>query len=80
MTRMLVPGAAMAAFRYALASLVAAACLPRLALAAWRAQQREPGLATAEIQHAVQRSKTVIAELEVPGSGQKPVDYFVSIG
>lgn len=79
MTRMLVPGAAMAAFRDASACLVAAACLPCLALGAWWARQREPGLATTEIQHAVQRSKTVIAELEVPASGHKP-DYFVSIG
>ncbi|MEP6720602.1 MAG: hypothetical protein ABJA77_04105 [Variovorax sp.] len=52
-----------------------------VALAAWWARQREPGLAATEILHAVQRSKTIIAELQpLPGSGHKPFDCVVSEG
>ncbi|MDM0042387.1 hypothetical protein QTH89_07210 [Variovorax sp. J22G21] len=79
MTRMLVPGAAVAALLCVSAKLAAAARLIGLAPAAWWARQHEPGLAGTEILYAVQRSKTIIEELQpLPGSGYKFLDFIVS--
>lgn len=81
MTRMLVPGPAVGALLRVSASLAAAACLAGFALAAWWARQREPGLVATEILHAVQRSKTILGELQpLPGSGHKYLDCIVSGG